>query len=295
MFKLVKMEGSRSMAKKEDVSFRIESAMDFIDNIFDECDSILKKRGLNYDIYDQAFFSMFRKLIVRWKGVAILIENNQAENAEVIIRTIIELEGCLEFILLGSDIELMSKKVISYEYNSLLERIKVLAVRNKEVSMKAKAKLHDEPVYKQVETDIAKKKSQGNQSKYWANVYSEKKIGHFAELMEYIDEYYNLNNYKEYEGYSKVIKARYKKHSTEIHSNNLEIRHLNFDYYSSEYTPIELDSIMDLLIMFHTLISDFTWYLKKKYNIASEIENNIDNLEKELFDIILKKKSNSLD
>lgn len=89
------------METKEEVNFRIKSSMDFVDSIFDECDSILNRKGLYYDIYDRVFFSIFRKLIVRWKGAGILLENDQAENTDVFMRTIVELEGCLEFILLG--------------------------------------------------------------------------------------------------------------------------------------------------------------------------------------------------
>ncbi len=151
--------GSIIMETKEEVYFRIKSSMDFVDTIFDECDSILSRKGLYYDIYDRVFFSIFRKLMVRWKDAGILLENDQADNTDVFMRTIVELEGCLEFILLGNDIELMSKKVISYEYNSLLEQIKVLQISNEKAATDAKQKLHSDPVFKQLEDEINKKKS----------------------------------------------------------------------------------------------------------------------------------------
>lgn len=258
--------------------------MDFVDTIFDECDSILSRKGLYYDIYDRVFFSIFRKLIVRWKGAGILLENDQAENTDVFMRTIVELEGCLEFILLGNDIELMSKKVISYEYNSLLEQIKVLQISNEKAATDAKQKLHSDPVFKQLEDEINKKKALGKYKYYWANLYLDKNIGNFVELMEYTDRFYNLNGIDEY---SHFWKKRYKILSTEIHSNNLKLRHFDSDYYRSDYTEKELFSVMDLLIMFDTVLSDFIFYLKTKHNVDSEIWKNIDILNKELLNIIL--------
>ncbi|EOB3407656.1 DUF5677 domain-containing protein [Enterococcus hirae] len=280
------------METKEDVYFKIKNAMNLTDNIFDECDSIFKRKGLDYDVYDRVFFSMFRKLIVRWKGVGILLKNDQAENADVFMRTIVELEGCLEFILLENNIELISKKVISYEYNSLLEQIKVLSVSNKEAATEAKKKLHSESVFEQVKAEIDKKKSLGKYKYYWANVYLDKNIGNFIELMEYIDQFYNLNVI---DGYSQFWKQRYKNLSTEIHSNILKIRHFDFDYYRSSYTKEELFSVMDLLIMFDTVLSDFISYLKTKYNVDSESEKNIDILKTKLVNIILQDKSKILD
>lgn len=272
------------METKEEVYFRIKSSMDFVDTIFDECDSILSRKGLYYDIYDRVFFSIFRKLIVRWKGAGILLENDQAENTDVFMRTIVELEGCLEFILLGNDIELMSKKVISYEYNSLLEQIKVLQISNEKAGTDAKQKLHSDPVFKQLEDEINKKKALGKYKYYWANLYLDKNIGNFVELMEYTDRFYNLNGIDEY---SHFWKKRYKILSTEIHSNNLKLRHFDSDYYRSDYTEKELFSVMDLLIMFDTVLSDFIFYLKTKHNVDSEIWKNIDILNKELLNIIL--------
>lgn len=271
------------METKEEVYFRIKSSMDFVDTIFDECDSILSRKGLYYDIYDRVFFSIFRKLIVRWKGAGILLENDQAENTDVFMRTIVELEGCLEFILLGNDIELMSKKVISYEYNSLLEQIKVLQISNEKAATDAKQKLHSDPVFKQLEDEINKKKALGKYKYYWANLYLDKNIGNFVELMEYTDRFYNLNGIDEY---SHFWKKRYKILSTEIHSNNLKLRHFDSDYYRSDYTEKELFSVMDLLIMFDTVLSDFIFYLKTKHNVDSEIWKNIDILNKELLNII---------
>lgn len=52
----------------------------------------------------------------------------------------------------------MSKKVISYEYNSLLEQIKVLQISNEKAATDAKQKLHSDPVFKQLEDEINKKK-----------------------------------------------------------------------------------------------------------------------------------------
>lgn len=276
--------GSIIMETKEEVYFRIKSSMDFVDTIFDECDSILSRKGLYYDIYDRVFFSIFRKLMVRWKGAGILLENDQAENTDVFMRTIVELEGCLEFILLGNDIELMSKKVISYEYNSLLEQIKVLQISNEKAATDAKQKLHSDPVFKQLEDEINKKKALGKYKYYWANLYLDKNIGNFVELMEYTDRFYNLNGIDEY---SHFWKKRYKILSTEIHSNNLKLRHFDSDYYRSDYTEKELFSVMDLLIMFDTVLSDFIFYLKTKHNVDSEIWKNIDILNKELLNIIL--------
>lgn len=276
--------GSIIMETKEEVYFRIKSSMDFVDTIFEECDSILSRKGLYYDIYDRVFFSIFRKLIVRWKGAGILLENDQAENTDVFMRTIVELEGCLEFILLGNDIELMSKKVISYEYNSLLEQIKVLQISNEKAATDAKQKLHSDPVFKQLEDEINKKKALGKYKYYWANLYLDKNIGNFVELMEYTDRFYNLNGIDEY---SHFWKKRYKILSTEIHSNNLKLRHFDSDYYRSDYTEKELFSVMDLLIMFDTVLSDFIFYLKTKHNVDSEIWKNIDILNKELLNIIL--------
>lgn len=276
--------GSIIMETKEEVYFRIKSSMDFVDTIFDECDSTLSRKGLYYDIYDRVFFSIFRKLIVRWKGAGILLENDQAENTDVFMRTIVELEGCLEFILLGNDIELMSKKVISYEYNSLLEQIKVLQISNEKAATDAKQKLHSDPVFKQLEDEINKKKALGKYKYYWANLYLDKNIGNFVELMEYTDRFYNLNGIDEY---SHFWKKRYKILSTEIHSNNLKLRHFDSDYYRSDYTEKELFSVMDLLIMFDTVLSDFIFYLKTKHNVDSEIWKNIDILNKELLNIIL--------
>lgn len=272
------------METKEEVYFRIKSSMDFVDTIFDECDSILSRKGLYYDIYDRVFFSIFRKLMVRWKGAGILLENDQAENTDVFMRTIVELEGCLEFILLGNDIELMSKKVISYEYNSLLEQIKVLQISNEKAATDAKQKLHSDPVFKQLEDEINKKKALGKYKYYWANLYLDKNIGNFVELMEYTDRFYNLNGIDEY---SHFWKKRYKILSTEIHSNNLKLRHFDSDYYRTDYTEKELFSVMDLLIMFDTVLSDFIFYLKTKHNVDSEIWKNIDILNKELLNIIL--------
>ena len=272
------------METKEEVYFRIKSSMDFVDTIFDECDSILSRKGLYYDIYDRVFFSIFRKLIVRWKGAGILLENDQAENTDVFMRTIVELEGCLEFILLGNDIELMSKKVISYEYNSLLEQIKVLQISNEKAATDTKQKLHSDPVFKQLEDEINKKKALGKYKYYWANLYLDKNIGNFVELMEYTDRFYNLNGIDEY---SHFWKKRYKILSTEIHSNNLKLRHFDSDYYRSDYTEKELFSVMDLLIMFHTVLSDFIFYLKTKHNVDSKIWKNINILNKELLNIIL--------
>lgn len=280
------------METKEEVNFRIKSSMDFVDSIFDECDSILNREGLYYDIYDRVFFSIFRKLIVRWKGAGILLENDQAENTDVFMRTIVELEGCLEFILLGNDIELMSKKVISYKYNSLLEQIKVLKISNEKAATDAKQKLHSDPVFKQVEDKINEKKALGKYSYYWANLYLDKNIGNFVELMQYIDQFYNLNGI---DGYSHFWKERYKILSTEIHSNNLKLRHFDSDYYRSDYTEKELFSVMDLLIMFHTVLSDFIFYLKTKHNVGSEIWKNVDISKKELLNIILNGEINTLD
>lgn len=238
------------------------------------------------------FFSIFRKLIVRWKGAGILLENDQAENTDVFMRTIVELEGCLEFILLGNDIELMSKKVISYQYNSLLEQIKVLKISNEKAATDAKQKLHSDPVFKQVEDKINEKKALGNYKYYWANLYLDKNIGNFVELMEYIDRFYNLNGI---DGYSHFWKKRYKILSTEIHSNNLKLRHFDSAYYRSDYTEKELFSVMDLLIMFHTVLSDFIFYLKTKHNVGSEIWKNVDISKKELLNIILNGEINTLD
>lgn len=280
------------METKEEVNFRIKSSMDFVDSIFDECDSIFNREGLYYDRYDRVFFSIFRKLIVRWKGAGILLENDQAENTDVFMRTIVELEGCLEFILLGNDIELMSKKVISYEYNSLLEQIKVLKISNEKAATDAKQKLHSDPVFKQVEDKINEKKALGKYNYYWASLYLDKNIGNFVELMEYIDRFYNFNGTDEY---SHFWKQRYKILSTEIHSNNLTLRHFDSDYYRSDYTEKELFSVMDLLIMFHTVLSDYIFYLKTKHNVGSEIWKNVDISKEELLNIILNGEINTLD
>lgn len=116
------------------------------------------------------------------------------------------------------------------------------------------------------------------------NLYLDKNIGNFVELMEYTDRFYNLNGIDEY---SHFWKKRYKILSTEIHSNNLKLRHFDSDYYRLDYTEKELFSVMDLLIMFDTVLSDFIFYLKTKHNVDSEIWKNIDILNKELLNIIL--------
>ena len=272
------------MESKEEICSRIKNTTDTVDSIFNECSNILGRNGLDYDRYDRTFFSLFRKLIVRWKGMAILIENNQAENADVFMRTIFELQGCLEFILLGNDIELISKRVISYEYNSLLQRIKVLSVSSKEKAEEAKEMLRSESVFRQVVDDIAKKQAVKKSSRYWANLYSDKPISNFTELMEYIDQFYSLDNV---ETYSTFWKSRYKNLSTEIHSNNLQIRNMNSNYYETEYTEVELFSVLDSLIMFDTVIGDFIWYLEKKYNVDSKVNKKLTVLRDKLVNIVL--------
>ncbi|MGF2024715.1 hypothetical protein ACQUEQ_14805 [Enterococcus casseliflavus] len=131
---------------------------------------------------------------------------------------------------------------------------------------------------------LIKKKALGKYKYYWANLYLDKNIGNFVELMEYTDRFYNLNGIDEY---SHFWKKRYKILSTEIHSNNLKLRHFDSDYYRSDYTEKEFFSVMDLLIMFDTVLSDFIFYLKTKHNVDSEIWKNIDILNKELLNIIL--------
>lgn len=268
----------------EEICSRIKEATDTVDSIFNECSRILERNRMAYDRYDRVFFAIFRKLIVRWKGMVTLIENNQAENADVFMRTIFELQGCLEFIFLGSDIELFCKKVISYEYNSLLEEIKVLSVYSREKAEEAKKILQNETVFKQVVEDIVRKQTLGKYSRYWANLYSDKPISNFTELMEYIGQYYSLDKSN---SYSQFWRSRYKKLSTEIHSNNLTIRNIDSNYYESEYTDIELLYILDSLIMFHTVTDSFIWYLKIKYKVDSKVEIELDVLRDRLLNTVL--------
>ncbi|MBU5584799.1 hypothetical protein KQJ29_35310, partial [Enterococcus sp. S181_ASV_20] len=83
-------------------------------------------------------------------------------------------------------------------YNSLLQRIKVLSVSSKEKAEEAKEMLRSESVFRQVVDDIAKKQAVKKSSRYWANLYSDKPISNFTELMEYIDQFYSLDNVETY-------------------------------------------------------------------------------------------------
>ena len=62
---------------------------------------------------------------------------------------------------------------------------------------------------------------------------------------------------------------------------------MNSNYYETEYTEVELFSVLDSLIMFDTVIGDFIWYLEKKYNVDSKVNKKLTVLRDKLVNIVL--------
>lgn len=263
---------------------KVENCMTSVDTIFNEFSGVLKNNNVQYDDYDRILFKMFRKLMVRWKGFSLLLNNKQAENADIFMRTIFELQICLEFILLETNPNTISNRVASYSYNAILQQLK--AVCSGEEYKKKKEELLSIPIYKKVSDDITKKKAKSKYNYFWADLYCDNKLNNFSDVFEYINGHYNLN---EVSSFNNFMRYRYKTLSTELHSNILQVRSIDSNYYTSNYTTDELFLIIDSLILFDTILGDFLDFLMEKYSNVIKIEDKdrIKSLRSDLLDIIL--------
>lgn len=261
---------------------KIENCMNSVDTIFNEFSGMLKKNNVRYDDYDRIFFKMFRKLMVRWKGFSLLLNNKQAENADVFMRTIFELQICLEFILLETNLDIISNRVASYSYNSILKQLKIVC--SGEEYEKKKEKLLLIPIYEKVSNDIIERKSKSKYKYFWADLYCDSKLNNFSDILDYINDYYNFNRLINFNDF---IRYRYKALSTELHSNILKVRSIDSNYYTSTYSKYEILWIIDSLILFDTILGDFLAFLMKKYSNVIEDKDRIKSLKSDLLDIIL--------
>lgn len=280
------------MEHRDIVCAKSEDALNGVDKIFNAFSGSLKRQSSKYDRYDGFFFSVFRKLIVRWNGFLMLLKNDQCENADVFMRTIFELQISLEFIFLESEIDMINNRIAAYQYNTLLEQIK--ATYSQEEQKKARGKLHSDSIYLKVQNDIDNKKVELGRYKYfWANVYCDKKMGNFNELIEYVNNYCfsDLDSTwknKLDSGFTNIMKHRYKTLSTELHSNNLRLRNKDMNFYQSNYTKSELFFVEDALVQFDTVIGDFISYLLKKYELPANEQETVEELRSEVLNAVLK-------
>lgn len=169
----------------------------------------------------------------------------------------------------------------------MLEQIK--AVYPKEKQEEKKDELLSVVIYKKVSDDIEAKKSAGNYKYFWADLYCDKKLGNFTEVFEYINDYYKVSI--EY-GFNDFMRHRYKTLSTELHSNILQIRNIDSNYYASNYSGHELFLVMDSLILFDTIFGDFLNVLITKYTNVLKLadQKRIKGLRSDLLRIILSEK-----
>lgn len=258
-----------------EVCSKIKDTMQLTDELFNAISNKFSLDKKSYDEMDSILFLLFRKLIVRWSGVVVLVENHQSENSDVLVRTIFELEKSLEFILLEDEVSLINNRISAFEYNRQTEQLKlakVAGISNEKVIIIRK-KVFNNDVLTKVEKDIEKLKNERGKYKfYWADLYCKERLSNFTDVFKYINRYYKLDSIKSYNDLSSYV---YKLYSTEVHSNVNSFKLKEGSSYLTDYTSDKVRILEGLLVLFDTILSDFLSYLSEKHNIKL-LENDSD-------------------
>ncbi|HFF2704810.1 TPA: DUF5677 domain-containing protein [Listeria monocytogenes] len=273
-----------------EVCSKIKDTMQLTDELFNAISNEFSLDKKSYDEMDSILFFLFRKLIVRWSGVMVLVENHQSENADVLVRTIFELEKSLEFILLEDEVSLINNRISAFEYNRQTEQLKlakVAGISNEKVIIIRKEVFNNDVLTK-VESDIEKLKNERGKYKfYWADLYCKERLSNFTDVFKYINRYYKLDSIKSYNDLSSYV---YKLYSTEVHSNLNSFKLKKGSSYLTDYTSDKARILEELLVLFDTILSDFLSYLSEKHNIKLlENDSDVQIIRNDILSTVLKK------